>query len=110
MKKYFVVLFLAFLVIPLITKASVLYSQTITLTPGWNTVSTPKVLESHTFSVAETSNNFDIYALDSSKPSGWATLADLNQTQFTPLFGYFINNKTGTNQTLTFNYKNVSVG
>ncbi len=110
MKKYAVFLLLAFLVTPSFAKASVLYSQSITLSPGWNTISTPKVLESHVFSAAETSNNFDIYTLNSSKPSGWATLADLNQTEFTPLFGYFINNKTGVTQTLTFNYKNVSIG
>ena len=33
-------------------------------------------------------------------------MAQLNQTEFTPLFGYFINNKTGQDQTLTLNYKN----
>lgn len=109
MKKYTVFLLLALFILPSQVKASALYSQPITLNQGWNIVSTPKVLESHTFSVAETSNNFDIYALDASKTSGWSTLADLGQTEFTPLFGYFINNKTGSNQTLTFNYKNVSI-
>ena len=88
-----------------VANADVLYSQTIQLSPGWNIISTPKILESHSFSVSETSDNFDIYALDPSKTSGWATLADLGQTEFTPLHGYFINNKTGINQTLTFNYK-----
>lgn len=88
-----------------VANAAILYSQPITLSPGWNIVSTPKILESHIFSVTETSDNFDIYALDPSKTSGWATLADLGQTEFTPLHGYFINNKTGINQTLTFNYK-----
>src|SRR3989344_720056 len=86
-------------------QASVLYSQTIQLSSGWNIVSTPKILDSHSFSVAEESANFDIYVLDPSKTSGFATLADLGQTQFTPLYGYFVNNKTGVNQTLTFNYK-----
>jgi hypothetical protein len=33
-------------------------------------------------------------------------MSQLNQTEFTPLFGYFINNKTEQNQTLTLNYKN----
>jgi hypothetical protein len=33
-------------------------------------------------------------------------MSQLNQTEFTPLFGYFINNKTGQDQTLTLNYKN----
>jgi len=33
-------------------------------------------------------------------------MAQLNQTEFTPLFGYFINNKTGQDQTLILNYKN----
>ncbi|MDD5528000.1 MAG: hypothetical protein PHO56_03450, partial [Patescibacteria group bacterium] len=47
--------------------------------------------------------------MDNTKPSGWATMADLGQTEFTPLYGYFINNKTGSEQTLTVNYKqNVS--
>lgn len=109
MKKYVLFSLLTLLILPSQVKASALYSQPITLNQGWNIVSTPKVLESHTFSVAETSNNFDIYALDASKTSGWSTLADLGQTEFTPLFGYFINNKTGSNQTLTFNYKNVSI-
>jgi hypothetical protein len=85
-------------------QATTVSSQSILLLPGWNIISTPKVLDSHTFSAAETSTNFDIYALDPSKTSGWATLSDLGQTEFTPLYGYFINNKTGSNQTLTFNY------
>jgi len=32
-------------------------------------------------------------------------MADLGQTEFEPLYGYFVNNKTGAAQTLTFNYK-----
>lgn len=79
-------------------------TQTINLEPGWNIVSTPKVLDSHAFSVAETSENFDIYILDASNPTGWSTMPDLGQSEFTPLFGYFIQNKTGVEQTLTFNY------
>lgn len=79
-------------------------SQYVTLESGWNIVSTPKVLESHTFSIDETSENFDVYLLDASQPTGWATMADLGQSEFTPLYGYFINNKTGEAQTLTFNY------
>lgn len=85
-------------------QAQEVVSQTIDLAPGWNIVSTPMVLTSHTFSTAETSENFDIYLLDASKPSGWATMADLGQTEFAPLYGYFINNKTDEDQTLTFNY------
>ncbi len=80
-------------------------SQVVELAPGWNVVSTPMVLHSHDFSADETSTNFDIYVLDASKPTGWATMADLGQTKFTPLFGYFINNKTGEDQTLTFSFK-----
>jgi hypothetical protein len=95
---------LLFLLLASPARAATATNQTILLLPGWNIISTPKVLDSHTFSVAETSDNFDIYALDPSKTSGWATLADLGQTEFTPLYGYFINNKTGTNQTLTLNY------
>jgi hypothetical protein len=79
-------------------------SQSVTLEPGWNIVSTPKVLESHSFSADENSENFDIYLLDASKSTGWATLTDVGQDTFTPLYGYFIHNKTGVNQTLTFNY------
>ena len=41
--------------------AVVASSQTTTLSPGWNIVSTPKVLSSHIFSADETSTNFDIY-------------------------------------------------
>ncbi len=84
--------------------AQVAVSQSVDLAPGWNIISTPMILTSHTFSVAETSENFDIYLLDPSKPSGWATMADLGQTEFMPLYGYFINNKTDEDQTLTFNY------
>lgn len=80
-------------------------NQTIILEKGWNIVSTPKVLEAHTFSVSETSDNFDIYLLDSSRQSGWATMADMGQSEFLPLYGYFINNKTGSQQTLIFRYK-----
>lgn len=96
------------LVFPFIASATpvALYSQQILLNKGWNVVSTPRVLDSHTFSAAENSTNFDIYVLDPSKASKWATLADLGQAEFTPLYGYFINNKTGGNQTLTFNYTN----
>jgi hypothetical protein len=79
-------------------------TQSVDLAPGWNIVSTPMILTSHTFSAPETSENFDIYLLDASKPSGWATMADLGQTEFAPLYGYFINNKTDEDQTLTFNY------
>ena len=78
--------------------------QTITLSPGWNIISTPKVLSSHEFSVAETSDNFDIYLLDPTSLSGWQTLQGAGQTEFQPLFAYFINNKTGQNQTLQLNY------
>jgi len=85
--------------------ADVLFSQSVTLESGWNIVSTPRVLDSYEFSVAETSDNFDVYVMNSSNTSGWSTMADLSQTTFTPLYGYFINNKTGSDQTLTFNYK-----
>lgn len=87
-----------------VANASETVSQYITLESGWNIVSTPKVLDSHTFSVDETSENFDIYLLDASQSTGWATMADLGQSEFEPLYGYFVNNKTGLQQTLTFNY------
>lgn len=92
------------LLLPLVASAAVLGSQTITLVSGWNIVSTPMVLSSHSFSAAENSSNFDIYVLDALQTAGWATMAQLGQTEFTPLYGYFINNKTGTSQTLTFDY------
>lgn len=85
-------------------QAQEVVSQSVDLASGWNIVSTPMILSSHDFSVDETSENFDIYVLDASKPTGWATMSDLGQTEFTPLFGYFINNKTDEYQTLTFNY------
>ena len=98
-------LLLIVVVSPSSTDAAVLFSQSVLLKPGWNIVSTPRVLESYEFSAPETSANFDIFVLDASKPSGWATMADLGQSKFTPLYGYFIKNKTGVNQTLTFNYR-----
>lgn len=95
----------AFFVFNSAAYAAVSYSQSVTLAPGWNIVSTPRILDSHAFSAPETLSNFAIYTLDPSGPSGWATMADLGQSEFTPLYGYFINNKTGVSQTLTFNYK-----
>jgi len=83
---------------------SLTYSQTIILKSGWNIISTPRIVASHSFSTLENSNNFDIYLLDPSRPSKWATMADLGQTEFQPLYGYFINNKTGTDQSLVLNY------
>ncbi len=85
--------------------ASSLFTQTISLNAGWNIVSTPRVLDSHSFSTAETVNNFDIYVLNPSDPSGWSTMAGLGHAEFQPLYGYFIKNKTGVDQTLTLNYK-----
>jgi hypothetical protein len=79
--------------------------QSVSLAPGWNIISTPKTLTSHFFSAEETSENFDIYLLDASQENGWATMADLGQTEFMPLFGYFINNKTAVTQILTFVYE-----
>jgi len=107
MKKYigFGVAFVAFIALSPVANAAVLYSQEISLSSGWNIVSTPRVLDSHTFSATENSTNFDIYILDASQTSGWTTMANLGQTEFMPLYGYFINNKTGAEQTLTFNYK-----
>lgn len=99
-------LFLLFLTLsPFQAGADTSVSQDIELSSGWNIISTPMIVESHTFSVLETSDNFDIYVLDASKPTGWATMADLGQTEFAPLYGYFVNNKTGQTQTLTLHYK-----
>ena len=81
------------------------FSQSITLNPGWNILSTPRVVESHSFSATENSTNFDIYVLDAASVSGWATMADLGHSEFEPLYGYFINNKTGDSQALTLHYK-----
>lgn len=78
--------------------------QVITLKSGWNIVSTPKILSSHQFSVAEDSTNLDIYVMDPSSPSSWQTMPGISQTEFQPLYAYFINNKTGIDQTLTFTY------
>ena len=86
------------------TYAQETISENITLQTGWNIVSTPKVLDSHEFSAPATAENFDVFLLDASQPTGWATMAMVGQTEFTPLYGYFIQNKTGAEQTLTFNY------
>ena len=98
------IVFITFLAITNYASASN-FNQVILLNPGWNIVSTPRILDSYSFSAPETSDNFDIYALDSSKVSGWSTMADFGQTKFEPLYGYFVNNKTGSNQNLTLNYK-----
>ncbi|MFH1129231.1 MAG: hypothetical protein V1686_00630 [Patescibacteria group bacterium] len=78
--------------------------QRVDLGIGWNIVSTPKVLSSHEFSVSGTSANFDIYLLSPNSISGWKTMQEAGQTEFQPLFSYFINNKTGQAQTLKFYY------
>lgn len=105
-KTFIIFIFLGF---SQIAVAEILYSQEITLEPDWNIVSTPKILESFTFSAEDSSDNFEIYVLNPNSPSGWSTMADLGQTKFIPLYGYFIRNKTGINQTLTLNYKNTDL-
>ena len=85
--------------------AELLPNQSVTLKPGWNIISVPKVVESHQFSAEEISENFSIFILDPSRSSGWATMADLGQTEFIPLYGYFVYNNTETDQTLSFVYK-----
>jgi len=86
------------------TNANEINYQTITLQMGWNIISTPKVLASHQFSADEISDNFDIYLLDPTSPSGWQTMQGAGQSEFQPLFAYFINNKTGQSQNLTLTY------
>lgn len=79
--------------------------QTVRLEVGWNLISVPRPVASHVFSASEISENFDIYILDATMPNNWTTMAGLGQTEFMPLYGYFIKNKTNHFQTLTFNYK-----
>ncbi len=81
------------------------YDQTVNLKNGWNLISVPRLVDSHIFSAEETLANFDILVLDNTALSGWKTMAELGQTEFIPLYGYFINNKTGSDQTLTLEYK-----
>jgi len=76
------VLATAFLATTSLALAQSSMSQVVNLEPGWNIASTPKVLESHEFSTENTSENFDIYLLDPSEQSGWATMVDLGQTEF----------------------------
>ena len=78
--------------------------QIIDLEPGWSVISTPKVISSYEFSVPETAEYLDIRLLDSSFPSGWATMQEIGQTKFEPLYGYFLYNKTNELQTLRLNY------
>ena len=81
-------------------------SESIALDPGWNIISTPRIVANHSFSALENSSNFDIFVLDASNPAGWSTMAGVEgQSEFTPLYGYFINNKTTSTQVLTLNYK-----
>jgi hypothetical protein len=79
-------------------------SHVITLSPGWNVVSTPRLLDHHEFSAEETLENFSVLVLNPQSASGWSTMSNLGQSEFTPLFGYFIENKTGVEQTLSFYY------
>jgi len=80
--------------------------QVISLEPSWNIVSTPRVLLDYEFSVPETTDYLDIYVLDPTTPSGWATMQGIGQTKFEPLYAYFINNKTDSTQILKLNYDN----
>ncbi|MFA6136160.1 MAG: hypothetical protein WC705_02275, partial [Candidatus Paceibacterota bacterium] len=102
--KWILLVIISLFFVPLLSEAEQ-YNQSITLKPGWNIISAPRIVDSHTFSAEEISSNFDIYILNPSSLSGWSTMADLGQSEFTPLFGYFINNKTLSNQILTINYK-----
>ncbi len=102
MKKILIfTLFAAFFSVVGVVSAASFITQTISLSPGWNIISTPRVVESHQFSVSENSSNFDIYVLNASSTSGWSTMAEINQSEFTPLYGYFINNKTPLHRTKT---------
>jgi hypothetical protein len=56
----------------------------------------PKVLSDHKFSADEISANFDILLLDPTTTSGWQTMQGEGQTEFQPLYAYFIDNKTHT--------------
>ena len=85
------------------TDASVAYVQSVKLKPGWNVVSTPRVLVRQEFSAPGA--QFQILTLDPSRVSGWATMADLGQQVFQPLQGYFVNNLSGVTQMLTYYYK-----
>jgi hypothetical protein len=81
------------------------YVHEVSLEPGWSIFSPSQVVESHEFSqngVESEEGNYTILYLDSSSPSQWSVLSD---GEFTPLYGYFIYNKTGTDQVLTIRYK-----
>ncbi|KKU94449.1 MAG: Cell surface receptor IPT/TIG domain protein, partial [Candidatus Jorgensenbacteria bacterium GW2011_GWA1_48_13] len=80
-------------------------SQDIGLVPGWNIVSTSRVVANHAFSATEDFSNFDIYLVNAASVAGWSTMAEVGQSEFTPLYGYFINNKTNMTQILTLNFK-----
>lgn len=80
------------------------YFHDITLKPGWSVISTPRVVESHQFTADETLENFGIFVLDPDNPADWSTMAELGQTEFTPLYGYFVYNRTNQEHILTLNY------
>ncbi|MDO8556838.1 MAG: hypothetical protein Q7R98_00005, partial [Candidatus Jorgensenbacteria bacterium] len=106
MKKILIfTLFVASFFVTGVTSALSLPTQEISLNTGWNIISTPRIIELHQFSASENSSNFDIYILNASSTSGWSTMAEFGQVEFIPLYGYFINNKTGSTQTLTLTYK-----
>lgn len=81
------------------------FEHIINLNPGWNLVSTPRILESYEFSAPENIENFSIYLYSNTSSSGWQTMVEAGQNTFSPLYGYFIYNHTGLNQTLKFIYK-----
>lgn len=106
--KYYIILssllFIGMFMLVPRTNADTIDYQIITLEPGWNIISTPRVLLNHEFSVPSTIDNFDIYLLDPTSPSSWQTMQGAGQSEFQPLFAYFVNNKTGEDQTLKLNY------
>ena len=67
------------LAVIMFVQAAASYSSAITLTPGWNVVSTPRLVESHQFTADETAANFDVYVLNPESVTGWATMAEIGQ-------------------------------
>ncbi len=73
--------------------------QVVTLSPGWNTFSTPKVLDNLTFQSGGTGLFF--YSLSST----WWSIVNPNITTIKPLEWYIVNNSNSGTRDISLSYK-----
>jgi len=82
-------------------------SHAITLAPGWNIFSVPKVVASSNLATLSLGSGGGAYLLVKGQwvPYATAKAAFHPSVDFAPLYGYIVNNQSGGDLTLTVNYK-----